>query len=53
MALLFLNVRILCNAYRGLEVLLHLLLALSLDGGGWLSSRLGRLTFEEILSVRI
>jgi hypothetical protein len=43
------------KAYRGMEVFLHLLLALSLDGGEWSLSRLGRLTstVEEILSVRI
>jgi len=41
------------KAYRGVEVLLHLLLALSLDGSEWSTSSLGRLTLEEILSVSI
>jgi len=41
------------KAYGRVEVFRHLLLALSLDGGEWSPSCLGRLTLEEILSVRI
>jgi hypothetical protein len=36
------------KAYREVEALLHILLALSLDGGEWSSSRLGCLTLEEM-----
>jgi len=37
------------KAYGAVEVLLHLLLALSLDGGEWSPSRPGRLALEETL----